>query len=71
MIVCINVKNLLNYTLISKKIFKGVSIYENQKKLKKSYLTSFKADEPTIQELRNIAKNLGIKLKRNMKKKTY
>ena len=39
------------------------------KKVKKSYLTSFKADEPTIQELRNIAKNLGIKLKRNMKKK--
>lgn len=38
-------------------------------KVEKDSLSSFKTNEPTIQELRNIAKNLGIKLKRNMKKK--
>ncbi|MDY6894456.1 MAG: DUF4912 domain-containing protein, partial [Thermotogota bacterium] len=35
----------------------------------KRLLDTFRADEPTIQELRNIAKNLGVKLKRNMNKK--
>jgi hypothetical protein len=39
------------------------------KKLDKKLLDTFRADEPTIQELRNIAKNLGVKLKRNMNKK--
>ena len=39
------------------------------KELDKKLLDTFKVDEPTIQELRNIAKNLGIKLKRNMNKK--
>ncbi|POZ93023.1 DUF4912 domain-containing protein, partial [Petrotoga halophila] len=39
------------------------------KELDKKLLDTFRADEPTIQELRNIAKNLGVKLKRNMNKK--
>lgn len=39
------------------------------KELDKRLLDTFKVDEPTIQELRNIAKNLGIKLNRNMNKK--
>jgi len=42
-----------------------MKVKESDKKL----LNTFKADEPTIQELRNIAKNLGVKLKRNMNKK--
>ncbi|PNR96590.1 DUF4912 domain-containing protein [Petrotoga olearia] len=42
-----------------------MKVKESDKKL----LSTFKADDPTIQELRTIAKNLGIKLKRNMNKK--
>ena len=38
------------------------------KKVSKDILTTFKSEEPTIQQLRNVAKNLGLKLKRNMKK---
>ncbi|RAO99533.1 hypothetical protein PW5551_03355 [Petrotoga sp. 9PW.55.5.1] len=39
------------------------------KKLEKELLDSYKTEEPTIQELRSIAKSLGIKLKRTLKKK--
>jgi len=39
------------------------------KELDKKLLNTFRTDDPTIQELRNIAKNLGVKLKRNMSKK--
>jgi len=62
------VKVLINYTLNVNKFFKGV-LFLKTKKVDKKLLNTFKAEEPTIQELRNIAKNLGIKLKRNMKKK--
>jgi hypothetical protein len=45
-------------------------IYEMKvKKLEKELLDSYKTEEPTIQELRSIAKSLGIKLKRTLKKK--
>ncbi|PNR94673.1 DUF4912 domain-containing protein [Petrotoga sp. 9PWA.NaAc.5.4] len=37
-------------------------------KVSKDILTAFKSEEPTIQQLRNVAKNLGLNLKRNMKK---